>query len=822
MTFSPFRVDFSARTPAPIEKGPSNFPFLPGSPPPSGKGLSPFLTLELPLGPRKGYSDPPAHPASPSPNQSKGCANSTHPPGSPQFSRDTFSGLTRGPGISSDTGPPGSLPEPVPSRPPPPLSPPPQPPLRLARCAFEPCLPLLGRQPCSESVYWGSPPPSPCFGRFRLRGSPPFHPQSPYCSLMSPPRIPWPSPRSPYMDQSPYLCYSAQYPAALVTCPVTGPVISPYLAHRPMEYRPVIYPPVSHGVLHVSRISPLYPTWSSGRSYNDSPSSASSPPTGQLYLGHLRPPDSRKPQPRLDPSLEKNYCGSLFSQANAPGCPRSPQEDSRHYSHLPPKAPVSTPWSPYCGNPLPAGMIDSSCSLQSQASRKPCLESVSSWETNGKSYLVSGTPISGSPCSEEPPLTQSTQYPNSAFSFPSPLGNQFISPPQSPPRRSYNEPSLLTPVYPQVKSPRSPELKQPCAPCSPDQYTPSDQPKPPEDSASPPLPSHPCGLSDPSCSITTCSNSCPQTLPQGAILPTLVPRTLKTVNPTSLPPRLPCDSILPNVYAQSYPHGPPLGTPCNAHIYSVVPSTPNPCPLSGSTVPPQCPNQPMVPPCGTYGTPRGPPQTPRKPPCSTHIYSFIPLRTPFDPQSLPIAPRPCRHPDTTPCGLHIYSVASQGSCKEPPQIPYSSPLPSSTSSSCSNNIPSCSSTIIINECQSSDNQNKNTHQSRSRSQCENPNRLSRSRSKSKCRHLSRNQSLTDRSNQSLNEDQSENLQLVIFQRQSESPQYRKSQGPSMSSHHLKGQGKSQNKSSHHLKRQGKCKSSHHSRSWSKSPHCNKK
>ncbi|XP_054576789.1 sperm head and tail associated protein-like [Eptesicus fuscus] len=811
-----YHVEFSAQPPSPIEKGHSNSPFLPASPPRSGKGFYPFLTLELPVGPWKGYSDHPAHTSSPSPNQGKGCINSTHPLGSPQFSRDPFSGLTCSPGISSETGMLGSLPEPVPSQPPPPLSPPPQPPLRLARCSFEPCLPL-GRQSYREPIHLGSPPPSPCFHRFRFMESPPYHPQSPYCSLMSPPRTRWPCPRSPYIDQNTYLCYSVQYPSALVTYPVTGPMISPYLAHRPMEYRPIISPPPSPRVLEISQISPLYPTWSSGRSYNDSLSSASSPPTGQLYLGRFKPPDSCKPQPQLDPPLEKNYCGSLFPQANTPGCPRSPQEDSHHYSHLPPEAHVSTPGSPYCGNPLPAGMIDSSCSPQSQASRKPCLESVFSWETNGNSYLVSGTPISGSPCSQEPPLPLSAQYPNSAFSFPSPLGNQFISPPQSPPRRSYNEPSLLTPVCPQVKSTRSPELKQPYVPYSPAQDTPFDQPKAPKDSASPPLPSHPLGLSDP-CSITTCSNSCPQTLPQGTVLPTPVPRTLKTVNPTSLPPCLPCDPLLPNVCVQSHPHGPPLGAPCNTHMYSVVPSTPNPCPLSGSTGPPQCYNQPMVTPCGTYGSPRGPPQPPRQPvgpPCSTHIYSYIPLRTPFDPQSLPIAPRPCGHPDTTPCGLHVYSVAPQGSRKEPPRIPYSSPLLSPTSSGCSSNIPSCSSTVLISECQSSDNQSKNIHQSRSRSQCETHSHPSRSRSKSKCCHLSRNPSQTNTSHQSLNEDQSENLQLGIFQRQSESPQYRKSQGPNKSSLHNKSL--SQNKSSHQLKRQCKNKSSPQGRNRSKSP-----
>lgn len=721
----------------------------------------------------------------------------------------------------------GSLPEPAPSQPPPPLSPALQPPRRLARCSFEPCLPPLGRQSYRGPIHLGSPPPSPCFDRLRFMESPPLHPQSPYCSLRSPPRTPWPCPRSPYLDPNTYLCYSVRYPSALVTYPVTGPMISPYLVHGPMEYRPIISPPLSPRDLEIPQISPRYPTWSSGRSYNDSLSSAPSPPTDQRYLGCLKPPDSCKPQPQLDPPLEKNYCGSLFSQTDAPGCPRSPQEDSHHYSHLPPEAHLSTSGSPYCGSPLPARIIDSSCSPQSQASRKPYLESIFSWETNGNSYPVSGSPISDSPCSQEPPLPLSEDYPNS---FSSPLGNQFISLPQSPPRRSYNEPSLLTPICPQVKSPRSPELKHPYASYRPAQDIPSDPPKPPKDSTSPPLPSHPFGLSDPSCSIPLCSNSCPQTLPQRTVLPTPVPRTLNTVNPTSLPPCLFCDPTLSNVYVQSNPHAPPLGAPCNIHMYSVVSSTPNPCPLSGSTDPTQCYNQPMVPPFGTYDTPRGPPQPPRQPvgpPCSTHIYSYIPLRTPFGPQSLPTAPRSCSQPDTMPCGLHVYSVAPRGPRKEPPQIPYSSPLLSSTSSSCSSNIPSCSSnipscssTVVISECQSSDNQNKNTHQSRSRSQCEDHKHPSRSRSKSKCCHLSRNQIQTSSSYQCLNEDKSENLQLGIFQRQSQSPQYRKCKGPNKSSLHSKNL--SQNKSSQHLKRQVKSKSSHHSRSRSKSPHSNKK
>nr|XP_054345348.1 5-methylcytosine rRNA methyltransferase NSUN4 isoform X2 [Pongo pygmaeus]XP_054391325.1 5-methylcytosine rRNA methyltransferase NSUN4 isoform X3 [Pongo abelii] len=457
---------------------------------------------------------------------------------------------------------------------------------------------------------------------------------------------------------------------------------------------------------------------------------------------------------------------------------------------------MPSPGSPCYAICLCPGSTDSPCSPQSQAPRKACCESLLSWEATGNSYLIltPGTTTSGPPCSQEPSRPHG---PHSVLSFPSPLGNQFISPPQSLPRRSYNEPPLPTPVSPQPKSPKSPDLRQSRTPdkclslVNTPQHTPSGQPKPAKAHTCPPPPS--C-LSGPSCMqpyITTPSNSSPKELPPGTTLPTVVPRTLKSVIATSLPLCLPCDPVSPNSYAQSSPHGPSIEPPCNTHIYSVVPSTPHPCPLSGSlnhsTGPP-----PIVPVCDTYSTPRGPPQPccqPVMPRCSTHIYSFIPLRTPFDPQSLPIVPRVRAYPDTVPCGLHIYPVASQGPCREPLQIPYSCPLPSSKDSSCSTN-PSCSSTII-SECQSSDSESRSSRQSQSRSQSKSPHD-GRSQSRSKSHHLSRSPSQkrspypsrswgrSSNPQQNTSQGQSESPQLSINERQGESPQISRGQGKSKS------------------------------------------
>ncbi|XP_031540076.2 sperm head and tail associated protein-like [Vicugna pacos] len=792
--------------------------------------------------------------------------------GSPHLSRDPFFGLTCSPGISSTIGQPPSLPRPILSPPPPPPSPLPQPPLRPGRCSFEPCSPHLGRPCCPEPIPSGLSPASPCVDRFQLVGSPPCaHVRGPYCSWISPPRTPRPCPRGPFIDQH-TLCYCGGYPSALVTSPVTSPpltyvpleagrmisptitpgaqgtcpmispplthrplgtglIISPPLAHQPMETRPIISPPLSHRVLETGPMtSTLLSSWSSGKSYNDPPlSPASSPPTGRFYPSHLKRPDSCDAKPPLDPPLGKNSCGPpLSSQAGTSACPRSPQEGSYHYSHLPPEAHIPAPGSPYCSFHLPPGSTGSPSLPQSQVPRKPCFESVFSWETGGSSYLyvTPGTSISDPLGPQESPHSLSSHCPCSAF-FPSPPGNQFISPPQSHPCRSYKEPPLPTPVCPQAKSPQSSESKQPYAPhrCHSlvTQHTP-DQPRFPKSSTSPPPPSHPSGLSGPSCmvtSITTCSNSCPKELPQETTLPVVAPRTLKTVIPTSLPLRLPCDPVLPNSYAQTSPRGPTIGPPCSTHIYSVVPPTADPCLLSGSlsqpTGPLQSRNQPLGLPCGTYSTPRGPPQPHRQPvapPCSTHIYSFIPLRTPFDPQNLPIAPRARGHLDNMPCGLHIYSVASRDSRKECQQIPYSCPLSSSKSSSCSTNA-SYSSTVMISECQSSDSQSKNTQQSRSWSQSESSHGPCTSWSQSKNFHLSRTWSGSSSLHQNMNQDQSESPQLSENQGQSENTQHSTSQGPIKSA--LRNKSRSPSKSPRHNKKRDHSKSPHHSRNRSKSP-----
>ncbi|XP_037683250.1 sperm head and tail associated protein-like [Choloepus didactylus] len=537
----------------------------------------------------------------------------------------------------------------------------------------------------------------------------------------------------------------------------TGLVISPPLTHLPVETRPIVSPSLSHRLLETGpTISPLPSRWPSERSYNDPPLSPESlPPTSSFHHGCLKPPDSCEPKPHLDLPLGENYCGSsLSSHAGISDFPSPPQEGSYHNAPPPPEAHIPAPGNPYS---LPPGCTCSPCPLQSQIPRKPCFGSMLSWETGGSSFLflTPGTMISGPPSSQEPPPSLSSPCSYSALPFPSPMSNQFIFPSQSPPCRGYNELPLPTLVSPQRKTLKSSELRQSrtshrCRskvalpqPFAPGQYG------SPKASTSPPPPSCPSSLSIP-CkepSVTTASNSCPKELPPGTALPTVIPRILKTAPPPSLPLCLPCDPAIP----QRSPHGLPIGSHCSTHIYSVVPSTPHPGLLSDflshSTGHPQCHNQPMVPPCCTHSTPRPPPQPHRQPvlpPCSTHIYSFIPLRTPFDPKSLPIAPRAQVCPDITPCGFHVYSVASQGSCKEPPQIPYSCPLPSSKSSSCTTN-PNCSSTII-SESQSNDSQSKSIVpsgsgspicQSRSQSPSRNPNHtISRSQSESPPKHQS--------------------------------------------------------------------------------------
>ncbi|XP_069333350.1 sperm head and tail associated protein-like [Eulemur rufifrons] len=737
----------------------------------------------------------------------------------------------------------------MPSPPPPPPPPLLQPPIRPVRCSFEPSSPQLPeRAYCHGPNLPGSAPPSPYFDRSSRLGSPPPRQRSPHCSWISPPRIPRPCPRGPYVDQHTYICCCNGYPSVLGTSLVTsptlthqppgtspvtspqlthiplesGPVVSPPLiqksqgtclmispppthrtlgtcltmspplAHRPVETRPTVSPTLSHRVVETElMMSPVISHWSKGRSYNDPPvSTTCSPPTDSLYHGCLKPADSGKPKPQLDLPLEKNCCG-LPSQAGVSGSPSLPQESTYHYSHLSSDSYIPAPGSPHCAIRLPPGSTGSPCSLQSQASEKPCFESLFSWEAGGNSYvlLTPGTTISGPRCSQDCPY--------SALSFPSPLGNQFISLRQSPPTRSYNEPPLPTPVSPQVKSPKSSELRESCTPhkchslVNTPQHTPSGQPKCPKASTSPPPPSRPSVLSGPSCvepSIIIPSNCCPKEFPPGPPLPTVVPRTLKTILPTCLPLRLPCDPVFPNSYAQSSPRGPLIRSPCNTHVYSVVPSTPHHCPVSDSlnhsTGPTQCHNHAIVPPCGTCSTPRGPPQSycqPVVPPCSTHIYSFIPLRTPFDPQNLPIGPRARTCPDTIPCGFHTYSVVCPDSCKEPPRVPYSCPLPSCKDSRCSPD-PSCSLTII-RECRSSDSQSKI---------------ISRSQSP----HLNRSQSQS--SSPHRNTSQGEILQID------------RSRGKSKSPHH--GKNRKRSKSPRNGRRQGQNNSPHHSRSQSKSPH----
>nr|XP_020732786.1 5-methylcytosine rRNA methyltransferase NSUN4 isoform X2 [Odocoileus virginianus texanus]XP_020732787.1 5-methylcytosine rRNA methyltransferase NSUN4 isoform X3 [Odocoileus virginianus texanus] len=403
--------------------------------------------------------------------------------GSPHLSRAPFSGLSCSPGISSLAGQPSSLPRPILSPPPPPSSPTPQALLRPGGCCFEPCSPHLGRPSCREPILLGSSPPSPCVERFRLVGSPPARQRSAHCSWISPPRTPRLCPRGPYIDQQSYLCYYGGYPPALVTNPVTSPplthvpletgptispplthrslgtglVISPPLAHRHVETRPIISPPPQRVLGTGAMTSTLLSSWSSGRSYNDPPlSSASSPPTDNFYHGHVKHLDSHEPKPQLDPTFGKNYCGSpLSSQPGTSSSPSSPQEGSYHYSHLPPESHIPAPGNPYYAIHLSPGSPGNS---QLQDSRKPCFESIYSWETGGSSYfrITPGAMISGPPCPQEPPLPVSSHCPCSAF-FPSPPGNQFMNPPQSPPCRSCKESPLPVPVCPRAKSPKSSE-----------------------------------------------------------------------------------------------------------------------------------------------------------------------------------------------------------------------------------------------------------------------------------------------------------------------------------------------------------------------------
>ncbi|KAG3283070.1 hypothetical protein H1C71_033609, partial [Ictidomys tridecemlineatus] len=795
---SPFLLELSTGLTSPFEKRTNDFPPPPGCPLPCGKRLSPLLTLELPQASKTGYSDHHNQTVGPSPNAGKRCKNPP-PPKDPCF-----------------TGMSPSLP--------PRISSPPY---------------------CHGPRHSSSSPTNPCFDRFGFPESPSVRQRSTVCSWINSPRKQHPCPPSPYFEQQPYHCCCGQVTSPVThqapgtspmtspqlthvcletgplisppfiqgsqgTCPIISPplthrppgtslIISSPLVHRPMETRPIFSPIISHKVLEIGTMtSPLLSHWSSGRSYNDPPlSPASSPATGSLYQCHLKLPDSCEPKPQLDQSIGKNCGCQLSSQAGMSGSPNSPEEGS---FHLPPEAHISAPGTAYCAIHLSPESKGSPCSPQSQVSGKPCFDPLLSWETDQSSYLfvTPGTVISGPPC---PPESSLPQCPCSGLCYSSHLGNQFIAPPQSAPRRSYNEPPLPTPVSPQMKSPKFSDLRQQhiLHKCHSLVNTPqhaSGHPKPSEAGTSP-LP--PSCFSGPRVepSVTTPLNSCPKELPPGTALPAMCPGIVKTTAPTSLPLSLPCEPVIPNSYPKSNPHRPPLVPPCNTHLYSVVPTTSHPCQLPGSL------NRSTVPPCGTYGTPRGPPVLhckPVAPPCSTHIYSFIPLRTPFDPQSLPIIPRARPYPDTIPCGLHNYSVASQGPSRVPLQIPYSCPLPSPKNSICSND-PSCSSSIVTSE--SHVNESNNRTVSKKKSNIKSPKHSeSGSQSSSPYHSRSRSQSPQDNRNQSRGqskvEDETESPQSKSSdhgrsRKKSKSPRNGKSQGRSKSPQNKK-KGQGRNKS----------------------------
>nr|XP_034357558.1 sperm head and tail associated protein-like [Arvicanthis niloticus] len=810
MTSSPpFLLKISAPATSPQADCPNNYSFPPESPSSCRKGFTPVLTVEVPVASGKEFNDHLSCTAGLSPNAGNRFTN-------PPYSREPFSCLT----ISSPC-----LPRRIPTPPPPPpvLSSPPPP----ERSSFEPFSPLIGRLYSQEPG--GSSPPSPCFDRLSLQGSPAAHQRNPYCNFIGSPE----SQRS--CPPSPRLCYVSSPPlihqpprASPVTSPQlthitleTGPVIStplmpgsqrncpiisPLLTHRPLrtgvtispplpprsvETRPPTSPSISHRVLETGSVmSP----WSSGRSYNDPPlSSASSPSSGNPYNDHPTRPDSCELKPQLDVSLGKNGCGPpLSSQAGVSGSPISPQEGCIHYSHLCPDSQISAPKSPYCVINLPPAGAGSPSSSLPQALQKPCIGSFL-WEPGGNSYLLltPGAVISG-------PTEPLPQCPS--LYFPSPLDNQCLAPPRSP--RGYKEPCLPTPAPSKMKSPKSSESRRTPYKCRSLVNTPHHTPNHPKShktNTCPQPPPQPVGLSSPLMepSITTTSNSGPKELP---------PETpvLKTVAPTSCPHTLPCNPALPSRYPKSSPHGPPPVSPCNTHMYSVVPPTshlsPLSSPLNQSVHLPY--NQPVVLPCGTYSAPRGPPLPhgkPVVPPCSTHIYSFIPLRTPFDPRCLPVVPRARFCPTTIPCGVHTYAVTNSGPLNNPSQIPYSCSLPpSQTPSTCST---SASSTIVCSDYQSSDgqsnhqnrsqsqnksssvgNQNKNplrrgTFQSRSRSQSSSPPRSS-TQDQSESTHMSASHHKRSR-------NQSKSPPDGIIESQSKSPQHRKSLGQIKSSHSKK-------------------------------------
>lgn len=661
----------------------------------------------------------------------------------PRYSREPFSCLT----ITLPC-----LPRRIPS-------PPPQPPLPSCsppqgRGSFEPFSPLLGRLYSQKPA--GSSPPSPCFDRFSFQGSPSPCQQNPYYNCIGSPRSQRPCP--------PNLCFcycsSVTSPPLIHqpprTSPVTSPqlthisletgsvistpgmpgsqgnysIVSPLLTHRPLRTGLTISPPLVHRPLETS---PLVTTAASHRVLETGPM-ISHWSSGEVTVTLLFP------RPQLHPlaaytmttlslqtlvSLNRilmDLLGKmvvalrfLFRQA----CLALPSYPKWALSII----------SIFAQNPsyLPLGVLTVSTYHLSESSGSPnsseppspqktCLKSFLSWDAGGNSYLLltPGSIISGPPGPTEPPPPQ-CPYPSLYFQ-PS-LGNQLLAPHQTP--RSYNEPPLPTPV-PQVKSPKFSDSCPAPYRChslvNTPHHTPLDHPKSLKTNTSPQPPSQSFVFSNPLMkpAITTTSNSLPKELPPETTVDT---GTLKTVASTSCPQCLPYNPLLPSRYSKSSPHGPPPISPCNTHMYSVVPPTSHSSPLSSplnrSTRFPQCHNQPVVP-CGT-SAPRGPPppnSKPVVPPCSTHIYSFIPLRTPFDPRCLPVVPRARLCPNTIPCGLHTYAVSPPGPLRDPPQIPYSCSLPSSKSSTCSATA-SCSSTIIISECHSCESQSV---QNKSRSQ----------------------------------------------------------------------------------------------------------
>nr|XP_021515679.1 sperm head and tail associated protein-like [Meriones unguiculatus] len=814
MTSSPpFFLELSAPAPSPLAKGPNNYPSPSGSPSSCRKESSPVFAHEVPLAPRKELNDHLSCTAGLSPNAGKRFTN-------PPYSREPFSCLTV---------PSPCLPRRIPSPPPQPILSSPPPP--QGRCSFEPFSPLLGRLYSQEPVS-----SSPSFDQFSLQGSPASHQRNHYCNLIGSPRPQRPCPPTPYP------CYSSPVTSpplihqpprnspvtspqlthiSLETCPVlasslmpvsqgsyavispllthkpliTGLKISPPLAYRPVESRLQTSTSISH------RTGPMISHWSSERSYNDP---LLSQPAGNPYHGHPKPPDSCEPKPQLGVSGGENGCGPpLSSQAGMSSSPIAPQQGTFHYSHLCPESQIAASRGPYCVINLPPESAGSLGSPQPQSLHKSFL----SWEAAGSSYLLvtPGAVISGPPCPTEPPLAQ-CPYPS--LYFPPPLGSQFLAPPPSP--RGYSEIPVPTPVPPQVKSPKSTESRRVpyrCRSLGNTLHHPSfDHPKSQKSNTSPQPISQSFGLSSPLVepSITTASSPCPKELPQETAVGLQI---LKAVAPACYPHCLPCNSLLPTRYSKSTPRRPPPVSPCNTHMYSVIPPTTHSFPLSSllnhSTALPQCPTPPVVPPCGTYSAPRGPPPTPSKPavpPCSTHIYSFIPLRTPFDPRCLPVVHRARLCPNTIPCGFHTYAVASPVPHKDPPQIPYGFSLPSSKTSTCSITA-SCSSTIIISECGRSESQctqQKSQNKSLLRSKSKSPQRRGTRQSRSRSRSSSPLQSLT--------QEPGENTSPIIKEAQSEKGHHNRGRKKSKSP--KGGKNQSRSKSPQHKKRHGRSKSPH--------------